>query len=77
MAQDTITKVIHIETNYADAVRGIEEYTAALEDVKQAEQDSGQQGRPEKPQFSNPKQLTKYKAPEQYFFEQCRNQRII
>lgn len=43
MAQDTITKVIHIETNYADAVRGIEEYTAALEDVKQAEQDAREQ----------------------------------
>lgn len=39
MAQDTITKVVHIETNYADAVRGIEEYEKALLDVKEAEQD--------------------------------------
>lgn len=39
MAQDTITKVVHIETSYADAVKGIEEYTAALEDVKEAEKD--------------------------------------
>ena len=39
MAQDTITKVVHIETSYADAVKGIEEYTAALEDVKDAEKD--------------------------------------
>ena len=43
MAQDTITKVVHIETSYADAVRGIEEYTAALEDVKQAERDVREQ----------------------------------
>ena len=39
MAQVTITKVVHIETNYADAVRGIEEYEKALLDVKEAEQD--------------------------------------
>lgn len=43
MAQDTITKVVHIETNYADAVRGIEEYQRALEDCKQAEQDAQEQ----------------------------------
>lgn len=39
MAQDVITKVVRIETNYADAVKGIEEYTRALEEVKEAEQD--------------------------------------
>lgn len=43
MAQDTITKVVRIETNYADAVKGIEEYTRALEDVKEAEQDVKEQ----------------------------------
>lgn len=43
MPQDTITKVVHIETNYSDAVRGIEEYQRALEDCKQAEQDVNEQ----------------------------------
>ena len=43
MPQDTITKVVHIETNYSDAVRGIEEYQRALADCKQAEQDTQEQ----------------------------------
>ncbi|MBR0281255.1 MAG: hypothetical protein IJQ81_06650 [Oscillibacter sp.] len=43
MPQDTITKVVHIETSYSDAVRGIEEYTRALEDVKEAERDAQEQ----------------------------------